>query len=58
LRETEMRKKCLPQAFVGIPAQKFFRRWDEDGELFSNEKFSIAISSWDCLIVSPLCLDL
>jgi hypothetical protein len=29
-----MREKYSPQAFVGIPAGKIFRREDEDGELF------------------------
>jgi hypothetical protein len=40
-----MRKKCSPQAFVGIPAGKFFRRGDEDGELFPGGKFPVAIPS-------------
>jgi hypothetical protein len=36
-------EKCYPQAFVGIPRGKFFRRGDGDGELFSGEKFPIVI---------------
>jgi hypothetical protein len=40
-----MRKKCSPQAFVGIPAGKFFRRGDGDGELFPGGEFPVAIPS-------------
>jgi hypothetical protein len=35
----------FPQAFVGIPAGKFFRRGDGDGELFLSGEFPIAIRS-------------
>jgi hypothetical protein len=42
-----MGKKCSSQTFVGIPAGKFFRRGDEDGELFSGEEFPVAIPSLD-----------
>jgi hypothetical protein len=42
-RGTGMRKKCSPQAFVGIPAGKFFRRGDGDGELFPGGEFPVAI---------------
>jgi hypothetical protein len=38
-----MGKKCSPQAFVGIPAGKFFRRGDGDGELFPDGEFPVAI---------------
>jgi hypothetical protein len=40
-RGTGMGKKCSPQAFVGIPAGKFFRRGD--GELFPGGEFPVAI---------------
>jgi hypothetical protein len=40
-----MGKKCSPQAFVGIPAGKFFRRGDGDGELFPGGEFPVAIPS-------------
>jgi hypothetical protein len=36
-----MGKKCLSQGFMGIPAGKFFRREDGDGELKPDEEFSI-----------------
>jgi hypothetical protein len=42
-RGTGMRKKYSPQAFVWIPAEKFFRRGDGDGELFHGGKFPVAI---------------
>jgi hypothetical protein len=42
-RGTGMGKKCHPQAFVGIPAGKFFRRGDGDGELFPGGEFPVAI---------------
>jgi hypothetical protein len=42
-RGTGMGKKCSPQAFMGIPAGKFFRRGDGDGELFPGEEFPVAI---------------
>jgi hypothetical protein len=42
-RGTGMGKKCSPQAFVGIPAGKFFRRGDGDGELFPGGEFPVAI---------------
>jgi hypothetical protein len=42
---TGMGKKCPPQAVVGIPAGKFFRR--RDGELKPDGKFLIAIPSPD-----------
>jgi hypothetical protein len=38
-----MGKKCLPQAFVGIPAGKFFLRGDRDGELKPDGEFPVAI---------------
>jgi hypothetical protein len=42
-RGTGMGKKCSPQAFVGIPAGKFFRHGDGDGELFPDGEFPVAI---------------
>ena len=42
-RGTGMGKKCPPQAFVGIPAGKFFRRGDEFGELKPDGEFPVAI---------------
>jgi hypothetical protein len=42
-----MGKKCPPQAFVGIPAGKFFRRGDGDGEPKPDGEFPIAIPSHD-----------
>jgi hypothetical protein len=42
-RGTGMGKKCSPQAFVGIPTGKFFRRGDGDGELFPGGEFPVAI---------------
>jgi hypothetical protein len=42
-RGTGMGKKCSPQAFVGIPVGKNFRRGDGDGELFPGGKFPFAI---------------
>jgi hypothetical protein len=44
-RVTGMRKKCPPQAFVGIPAGKFFRHGDGDGEPKPDGEFPVAISS-------------
>jgi hypothetical protein len=44
-RVTGMGKKCPPQAFVGIPAGKFFRRVDGDGEPKPDGEFPVAISS-------------
>jgi hypothetical protein len=44
-RGTGMEKKCSPQAFVGIPVRKFFRRGDGDGELFPDGEFPVAIPS-------------
>jgi hypothetical protein len=44
-RGTGMGKKCSPQAFVGIPAGKFFRRGDGYGELFPGGEFPVAIPS-------------
>jgi hypothetical protein len=38
-----MGKKCSPQAFVGIPAEKLFHRGDGDEELFPGGEFPIAI---------------
>jgi hypothetical protein len=38
-----MGKKCPPQAFVGIPAGNFFRRWDGFGELKPDGEFPVAI---------------
>jgi hypothetical protein len=46
-RGTGMRKKCSPQAFVGIPVGKFFRRGDGDGELFPTGNCPVAIPSID-----------
>jgi hypothetical protein len=46
-RGTGMGKKCSPQAFVGIPAGKFFRRGDGDGELFPGGEFPVAIPRHD-----------
>jgi hypothetical protein len=40
-----MGKKCSPQAFVGIPAGKFFCHGDGDGELFPDGEFPVAIPS-------------
>lgn len=45
LREIEMEKKCLPQAFVGIPMGIFFYHGDGDGELFPDGEFPVAIPS-------------
>jgi hypothetical protein len=42
---TGMGKKCSPQAFVGIPAGKFFRLGDGYGELFPDGEFLVAIPS-------------
>jgi hypothetical protein len=42
-RGTGMGKKCSPQTFVGIPAGKFFRRGDGNGELFPGGEFPVAI---------------
>jgi hypothetical protein len=49
-----MGKKCFPQAFVGIPAGKFFRRGDGDGELFPGGEFPIAIHRYTRSSISPL----
>jgi hypothetical protein len=38
-----MGKKCPPQAFVGIPAGKFFRCGDGDGEPKPDGEFPVAI---------------
>jgi hypothetical protein len=38
-----MRKKCPPQAFVGIPAGKFFCRGDGFRELKPDGEFPVAI---------------
>jgi hypothetical protein len=46
-RVTGMGKKCPPQAFVGIPAGKFFRRGDGDGEPKPDGEFPVAISTRD-----------
>jgi hypothetical protein len=43
-RVTGMGKKCPPQAFVGIPAGKFFRGGDGDGEPKPDGEFPVAIS--------------
>jgi hypothetical protein len=43
-RGTRMGKKCPPQAFVGIPAGKFFRRGDGFG-LKPDGEFPVAIPS-------------
>jgi hypothetical protein len=42
-RGTGMGKKCPPQAFVGIPMGKFFRRGDGFGELKPDGEFPVAI---------------
>jgi hypothetical protein len=42
-RGTGMGKKCPPQAFVGIPVGKFFRRGDGFGELKPDGEFPVAI---------------
>jgi hypothetical protein len=42
-RGTRMGKKCPPQAFVGIPAGKFFGRGDGFGELKPDGEFPVAI---------------
>jgi hypothetical protein len=42
-RGTGMGKKCPPQAFVGIPAGKFFRRGDGFRELKPDREFPVAI---------------
>jgi hypothetical protein len=42
-RGTGMEKKYSPQAFVGIPTGKFFRRGGGDGELFPGREFPVAI---------------
>jgi transposase InsO family protein len=49
-RGMEMRKKCPSQAFVGIPAGKFFRRGDGFGELKPDGEFPVAIPSEDCVL--------
>jgi hypothetical protein len=46
-RGTGMGKKCPPQAFVGIPAGKFFCRGDGFGELKPDGEFPVAISTPD-----------
>jgi hypothetical protein len=38
-----MGKKCPPQAFVGIPAGKFFHRGDGFGKLKPDGEFPVAI---------------
>jgi hypothetical protein len=43
-----MGKKYPPQAFVEIPAGKFFRHGDRDGKLFPDVEFSVAIHSLQC----------
>jgi hypothetical protein len=47
-RRTGIGKKCSPQAFVGIPTGKFFRRGDGDGELFPGGEFPVAIPTGSC----------
>jgi hypothetical protein len=47
---TVMGKKCPPQAFVGIPAGKFFCRGDGFGELKPDGEFPVAIPS--CTLAS------
>jgi hypothetical protein len=42
-RGTGMGKKCSPQAFVGIPAGKFFCHGDGFGELKPDGEFPVAI---------------
>ena len=46
-RGTGMGKKCPPQAFVGIPAGKFFCRGDGFGELKPDGEFPVAIPTHD-----------
>jgi hypothetical protein len=46
-RGTGMGKKCPPQAFVGIPAGKFFCRGDGFGELKPDGEFPVAIPRRD-----------
>jgi hypothetical protein len=48
-RVTGMGKKCPPQAFVRIPAGKFFRRGDGDGEPKPDGEFPVAISICACV---------
>jgi hypothetical protein len=45
-----MGKKCPPQAFVGIPAGKFFCRGDGFGELKPDGEFPVAIPRFECLM--------
>jgi hypothetical protein len=45
-RGTETGNKCPPQAFVGIPAGKFFRCGDEFGELKPDGEFPVAIPTY------------
>jgi hypothetical protein len=52
-RVTGMGKKCPPQAFVGIPAGKFFRRGDGDGKPKPDGEFPVAISTPEPLSLSP-----
>jgi hypothetical protein len=54
-RGTGMGKKCSPQAFVGIPTGKFFRRGDGDGELFPGGDFPVAIPTSHPPVFSPPC---
>jgi hypothetical protein len=42
-----MGKKCPPQAFVGIPTEKFFRRGEGFGELKPDGEFPVAIPNWE-----------
>jgi hypothetical protein len=48
-RGTGMGKKCPPQAFVGIPAGKFFRRGDGFGELKYDGEFPVAIPTIEAM---------
>jgi hypothetical protein len=48
---TGLRKKCPPQAFVGILAGKFFRRGYEDGELKPDGEFLVAIPTPSMLLM-------
>jgi hypothetical protein len=55
-RGTGMGKKCPPQAFVGIPAGKFFCRGDGFGELKPDGEFPVAIPSLSPLLRRAACL--
>jgi hypothetical protein len=52
-----MGKKCSPQAFVGIPAGKFFHHGDGDGELFPDGEFPVSIPTPTHDLRAPLGAD-